>query len=301
MVFSSDNMVKAAVKLAQMFSLSTFFIGLILVALGTSLPEATVSIIAVLKGEKGIALGNIIGSNIANIGLVLGVCGLLNPLKINPDLFKREIPFMVGAAFALILFASNGVITRVEGGILVAAFFAFIGMSWHNKGAAEEAEEFELDPWLAKIKSKLLVFLIFVVAVAVLIYGANLMVSAGVGIANFFKVSPWLVAVTIFAIGTSLPELAASVSASLKKVSSISVGNVIGSNIFNIIFVLGIVALIKPIKVDPGIVKFELPCLAFFTALIYWFMRSKYELNKKESFVLLAAYLAFIIALVVKS
>lgn len=300
LVLSSDYLVKCSVKLAKLFRLSTFFIGLILVALGTSLPEATVSIIAVLKGQKAIALGNIIGSNIANIGLVFGVCGLLNPLKINPELFKREIPFMMGAAIALIAFSLNGVISRFEGALFVLAFIAFLVLSYKNAGTEEEAEHFELSGFLGKTKSKALVFVLFIISVLVLVFGANLMVNAGVGIADHFGISPWLVAITIFAIGTSLPELAASISASLKKVSSISVGNVIGSNIFNIIFVLGIVALIKPINVEPGIIKFELPALAAFSAIVYFFMRSKYELNKKESILLLFSYVLFILLLIIK-
>lgn len=300
LVASADYLVKCSVKLARMFALSTFFVGLILVAMGTSLPEATVSILAVLKGENALALGNVVGSNIVNIGLVLGICGILNPLTIPQTLFKREIPFMLGATMALIVFSLNGIISRIEGMFLICFFIIFVYTSLKTSAQGHEENEFELKGILAETKSKSLVFFLFSFSAAVLIAGANLMVSAGINIADMLGVSPWIVAVTIFAIGTSLPELAASVSASLKKVSAISVGNVIGSNIFNIVFVIGIVALIRPIEVSKSIIAFDLPILAAFTVMFYVFMRTRFKLTRIESAFMLLGYAGFIIALIIK-
>ncbi|MFC1515002.1 calcium/sodium antiporter [Candidatus Omnitrophota bacterium] len=300
LVTASGLLVKSSVKLAYLLKLSTLFIGLIFVAFGTSLPEAAVSIAAVIKGYKGIALGNVVGSNIANIGLVLGLCGLVRPLKVDSSLFKREIPIMLASVLALYLFARDGLISRFEGGLFLFAFVLFCISSLRGSRSHQADEDFALSGFLAKTRSKLLVLLVFSASVFFLVLGANLMVNSGVKIAEHFSVSPWIIAITVFAVGTSLPELAASLAASAKKISSLSIGNVIGSNIFNVLLVLGIASLIRPIEVEAAVLRFELPLLIAFSLVAAIFMGIKNTISRFEAGMLLLFYCIFIVFLFLK-
>ncbi|MBN2120766.1 MAG: calcium/sodium antiporter [Candidatus Omnitrophica bacterium] len=300
LVVSADFLIKISVRLAWLLRLSTLFIGLILVAFGTSLPEAAVSIVAAVKNSKDIALGNVVGSNIANIGLAVGLAGLFNPLKVEKSLFRREIPVMLVSCLALYGFCWDGLICRWEGGVFLLGFAAFCFFSFKNSKAQEESEEFTLSGPLSKTESKPLVFLIFCGCLFFLVLGADLMVNSGVNIANFFGISPWVIAITVFAVGTSLPELAASVAASIKKVSSISIGNVVGSNIFNILLVLGLASLIRPIEVDRSILNFELPLMIAFSVVVSLFMMTRNKVSRFEAGVLLLFYCIFIVFLFIR-
>jgi len=297
---SSDFLIKTSVKLACLLKLSTLFIGLILVAFGTSCPEAAVSIVAIVKKYKDIALGNIVGSNIANIGLVLGLSGLLRPLKIDTSLFRREIPIMLLSCVFLFIFCLDGEISRWEGLVFILGFILFCFFSYKGSRLHDDSEDFELSGFLKRIKSKIFVFFLFFVSLLFLVVSANLMVNSGVNIAKIFGISPWLIAVTVFAVGTSLPELAASISAALKKVPSISIGNVIGSNIFNILLVLGLVSLVRPITVERSILRFELPLLIVFSIGVSLFMRTKNTLSRWEAGLLFLSYIVFIVLLIVR-
>jgi len=295
---SSNLLIKTSVRLAYLFKLTTLFIGLIFIAFGTSLPEATVSLLAVIKKYKDIALGNIVGSNIANIGLVLGLSGLIRPLRVDSSLFKREVPIMVLSSLFLYIFSLDGLISRGEGLVFLLSFIFFFIFAYKSSKLSEKKEftpqEFEASGAFKKLHSKALILILFFLSLTFLLIGANMMVNSGVNVAKFFGISPWLIAITIFAIGTSLPELAASLSASIKGVSSISVGNVVGSNIFNILFVLGIASLIRPIRLESSILRFELPFLIFFSIIVSLFMRIKDNISRGEAGVLFLSYLVFI-------
>lgn len=298
--YSSNYLIKTSVKLAYLLKLSTLFIGLIFVAFGTSLPEAAVSIVAVVKKYKDIALGTVVGSNIANIGLVLGISGLLRPLKVDVTLFKREIPIMLGSCALLYIFCLNGVISRLEGGVFLLGFVLFCIYSYKGSKFHKEDEDFKLDGFLDKTKSKLFIIGLFSVSLLLLVLSANLMITTGVNLAKFFGVRPWIIAITIFAVGTSLPELAASITASLKKVSSISVGNVVGSNIFNVLLVLGLASMLRPIPIEQSTVRFELPLLIVFSIVVTLFMRLKNSLSRFQAAALFVFYLVFIALLFIK-
>ena len=300
---SSDYLIKSSVRLAQLLRLTTLFIGLILLAFGTSLPEGSVSIIALIKKYKDIALGNIVGSNIANIGLVLGISGLLRPLKTSRSLFKKEIPIMLISSLFLFWFCADGMISRLEGAVFIAGFILFLILAYRGSKILEEAETvqtFAQPRFFAKANSRFIIFIIFGVCLGCVIFSANLMVNSGVNIAQIFGLSPWIIGLTIFAVGTSLPELAVSVSASLKDVPSISIGNVVGSNIFNILLVLGIVSIIEPITVNRSILTFELPLLIVFSVVLTIFLGTDNRLSRAESLFLLIFYSIFIVLLFIK-
>ncbi|HEC69676.1 MAG TPA: calcium/sodium antiporter [Candidatus Omnitrophica bacterium] len=296
---SSDFLIKSSVRLAHLLRFTTLFIGLVFIAFGTSLPEASVSLVAVIKKYKDIALGNIVGSNIANIGLVLGLSGLIKPLRVDRSLLKKEVSIMVLSTLFLYIFSLDGLLSRLEGLIFIwgfCLFFVFTCKSSKlNKDKEIDSQEFKVGGLFSKVNSKLIIFFYFLLSLAFLLVSANMMVNSGVNIAKFFKISPWIIAITVFSVGTSLPELAASISASVKKVSSLSVGNVIGSNVFNILVVLGLASLIRPITLDKSILNFELPILIIFSIIVPLFVKSGF--SRFKSFILFLGYILFLISL----
>lgn len=298
LIFSSDWLIQGSVKISRRFSLSPLFIGMVVVAFGTSAPEAGVGIMAALRDYKGIALGNIIGSNIANIALILGSCALIFPLKISSKaVFKRELPFMLGAVLLFYFLSLDGLISRIDGILFLVCFILFCLFSY--KGAREifdtaEIENFHFRNIFKKINNPGLTWGATLISLAGIVWGADLMVKGGSSLAYIWGVKPWLVGITIFAVGTSLPELAASLSAAVKKIPSLSVGNIIGSNIFNILLVLGLVALIRPIPVDASYLRFEYPALLLFSFGLYILMKTGNIISRKEGLALFIGYLIFI-------
>lgn len=305
LVWSSDFLIQSSVKLAFLFKLTPLFVGVVLVAFGTSAPELAVCIIAAIRGENAIALGNIIGSNISNIGLVLGVCAILIPLKVNKSILKREMLIVIFSVFLLYFLLRDLFLSRMDGLILIICFCVFCIFSY-KKAKSKEKDSKELNNFcfkgiFKKVDSKLMSFVIFFIALIGIVAGANLMVGSGVKLAKLLGISSWIIGITVFAIGTSLPELAASLTASFKKVPSISIGNIIGSNIFNIFLVLGIVAIVNPFTVTEGsMLFFEMPALLFFSFILFIFLRTRYEISRKEGFFLVIMYIAFIVFLIIK-
>ena len=251
LVLSSVWLIQGSVKLSILFKLSPLFIGLVLIAFGTSAPEAAIGIIAALRNQKGIALGNIIGSNISNIGLILGVCAMVAPLAVkSKSIFKNEIPIMLASVLLFYFLSCDLFISRIDGAVFIGSFIAFCFVSYKRAKKSfdySEIESFKLKKFLQRMNSKILLFAIIFASLLAIVYAADLMVKSGANLAQVFGISPWIIGITVFAIGSSLPELSASLTASLRKVPSLSLGNIIGSNIFNVLFVLGIVALIRPI------------------------------------------------------
>ncbi|MCK5492408.1 MAG: calcium/sodium antiporter [Candidatus Omnitrophica bacterium] len=303
LILSSGWLVQSSVKIAIFFKLTPLFIGLVIVAFGTSAPEAGVGIMAAIKNQKGIALGNIIGSNISNIGLILGLCSMVRPLKVDKKIFKSEL-FMMCIAFVLLfILCLDLYISRIDGLILITCFIAFCFISYIKAKKSfnlSEIGEFKFHKILETAKSKILVVVILLLSLFGVVWGADLMVRGGIKLAEIFKVSPWIIGITVFAIGTSLPELFASVTASLKNLSSISMGNILGSNIFNILFVLGIVSLIRPIPLDISVLKFELPIMCIFGFILFTVMRTGYKITRSEGLFMFLGYIFFIVFLIIK-
>lgn len=303
LVISSDWLIQSSVKVSLLLRLTPLFIGAVLVAFGTSAPEAGVGIMAVLRNQKGIALGNILGSNIANIGLILGICAVFRPLTINKSVFKREVPFLFLSVILLLILSLDHRLSRGDGLFLIITFIIFCFTSYfaaRGEFDSSEIKDFKLRKPLDRLSAYPAVLLITLLSLAGVILGADLMVRGGVVLAKIFGLTPWFIGITVFALGTSLPELATSLTASTKNLPSISVGNIIGSNIFNILFVLGIVAIIRPINLNPAILKFELPVLGFFTLLFFTIMRSEYKVSRIEGLFMFFSYLVFLITLVIK-
>ena len=251
-VLGADFLVAGAVSIARKFKVSDFVIGAAIVGIGTSMPELVVSFIGALKGNADVAIGNVVGSNIFNILGILGVTALFFPIAINKENMKFEIPLCIGISILLILFAFNffngntACISRIDGILLLIVFIGFMWYSFHrdkqNASASttsEDVPEEKTPLWLAVIK--------VVGGLAVLITSCDFFVDNAVQVAKSFGVSDAIISLTLIACGTSLPELAASVAAAIKKNTQLALGNIIGSNIFNISLILGVSSQVMPL------------------------------------------------------
>jgi len=253
LVKGADLLVDGSGNLAKHFGISNIVIGLTVVAFGTSMPELVVNLISSLSGANGISIGNIVGSNIANILLILGVAAMIRTIKVHKNTVWNEIPFSLFATFILLILANGhffneagrGVITRSDGLILLSFFVIFLYYTFSlTKKTKEKVVAFSNENNLAKS------IIIIILGIFALFLGGKWVVESAVTLAQMFKVSETLIGITVVAFGTSLPELVTSVVASIKKNSDIAVGNVVGSNIFNILWILGLSSVISPITVD---------------------------------------------------
>jgi cation:H+ antiporter len=288
-----EGLVKGASRLARILGISPVVIGLTVVAFGTSAPEFVVSLIAVLKGSNDIVLGNIIGSNISNIGLILGIGALISPLIIQGRLIKVEVPIMLivslilsGLAWGLSFGLFQGIF--LFGALIVFTIYSYFGSKKEPKIVEEEYEEFishDGPAW------KQILFI--VLGLAGLIIGARFVVDSAIFLARIVGVSELVISITVVAIGTSLPELSTTIVAAMKKEHDIIVGNIIGSNIFNI-GILGLVSIIHPIKVDSALLKSEFPIMLFFSILILPIMMTGKKISRLEGTLLLLLYCGFI-------
>lgn len=294
-----------ASNIARLLQVPPILIGLTIVAFGTSSPEATVSIIAALEGSAEVAVGNVVGSNIFNITLVVGVAAFLYPLKVESETIRKEIPFTLLASVALLIlmsdmalqgFSSN-MITRGDGFIFLLFLSIFmyyvieIGLK-SRKNAANEPVPENIS-WGKNI-------LITILGLAAIIFGGDLVVDNGTKIAYSLGMSETLVGLTIIAIGTSLPELVTSISAALKKESEIALGNIVGSNIFNILFVLGASAAISPLAVNDK-VFIDVVFMIVLTVVLMIFSRTNFKIGKREGSVLAAAYIVYLVYIIIRN
>ena len=283
-------LVKSGINIAQKFHVSALVIGLTVIAFGTSLPELVISIHAVLMGSPTIAIGNVVGSNVANVGLVLGLSSLIFPISIHFQKVKRDLFIYLGVCVIFILFALNGIFSRLEGVLL---FSGLILYTW-----IRIIHPTSKDPNTDKSQIKLSTIVgLFLVGVWALYYGSKLFVNGAVQISRLLGISEVVIGMTIVALGTSIPELATSTVAAFKRQSAISVGNIIGSNLFNILSVIGLVSIIKPLIVPPEILLFEVPVMIVFGVVLIPAGLFKQPLSRVFSIGLILGYCYFIFEL----
>ena len=291
LVKGADWFVDGASGLARKLGIPQLVIGLTIVAMGTSLPEAAVSISAALRGNAEITIGNIVGSNILNILIILGVTALIATLKVADSTVRYEIPFMIVATFVLLwLGYTGGQVTWLEGVILWVLFLLYLRYLYMmaKKGKKEEREAEQLST--AKIIGLILAGVVMIVA------GSNFAVEGASNLAKALGISQRFIGLTIVALGTSLPELVTSVSAARKHNADIAIGNIVGSNIFNILFIVGTTALITPVTFASGVVVDTLIAAAVGILLFVCVARTK-ELRKKAGIVMLLAYILYFLYL----
>ena len=293
--FGADWLVKGAVTMALHLGLSPLIVGLTVVALGTSLPEALVSVQASLDNQGGIALGNVIGSNILNIALILGLSALIQPLKVDSHLVKADVPLLVGASFLLIVLLEDFHISRMEGALLLLGIVFYVcGNIMTVKRTSPEEDKIEgmeipEDP--SKNLLRDIGFLIL--GLIALAFGSNFLVSGAVDLARIWGLSEALIGLTIVSIGTGTPELATALMAAYRKTADIAIGNAVGSNLFNIMFVVGLAGLVAPMDAT-GINSSDLYVMFGLTILLLPTVWTGMVLDRKEGFLFLAVYVAYL-------
>lgn len=297
LVIGGEYLVRSSVALSFKLKISKLVIGLTVVSFATSAPELLVSLQAALSGSSDISLGNIIGSNIANVGLVLGITAIISPLTISKDFYKLNWPVMMLVSLMLYIFlkTDKGLSTG-EGLALLISLVIFLVILIRDSRNKAKIELEEVDDKLQTVSS-FKIFLWLLIGGLALYFGSEWLVEGAKGIARSLEISERVISVTMVAVGTSIPELAASVIAALKKEKAISLGNLIGSNIFNITSVLGITAIIKPINLnDERLLSSDIYwMLAFsFILLPLVFLRKRFQLGKLEGFILFGGYAVFV-------
>jgi len=303
LVKSADWIVDSSSSMAKKLGVSSLMIGLTVVAFGTSLPELVVNVVAAFKGAAEVSFGNIIGSNIANILLVLGVVALITNVKVRSSTVWKQIPFALLASFVFFLlttkifFGGGAFFTWNDGLIFLALFAIFLyytfDMAKKNRAKIGLVEKVEESNWK--------IGLMFVLGLIGIYFGGRWVVEGAVFVAGQFGLSEYLISATIVALGTSLPELVVSVNAALKKNIDLAVGNVVGSNIFNLLWVFGVIPFIGAVKI-PAFIGFEIGIMFLVTLLLFVFMFvwSKNELQKKEGFIFLLLYVLYIVYLIIR-
>ena len=293
--YGAEWLVKGSSALARKAGISQLVIGLTFVAFATSAPELVVSVSAAIDGSPGIALGNIVGSNICNIALILGVCACITPLTVNKNLLKFDAPVMCGAAVLLAVFYyCSGGLNRWQGAIFFACIIAYTGWSIHS--SRKEAAACEQSESTEKQIKTLPALLLAGAGFLALVIGAKIFIWSAVFLARKMSVSETVIGLTVAAVGTSLPELATSVVAAVKGEKDIAIGNVVGSNIFNILCILGITPLITPLK-NTGITAVDMITMLACTILLVPIMRTKWKITRPEGAFYLLLYLAYCIYL----
>ncbi|WP_202370183.1 calcium/sodium antiporter [Pseudomonas sp. MWU318] len=292
LILGAELMVRAAVRLAARLHVRPLIIGLTIVALGSSAPQMAVSLQATLAHNPDIAVGSVIGSSIFNILVTLGLSALIIPLRVSRQLVRLDIPLMIGASLLVFVLAWNEQIGRFDGVLLLAALALYLGLllrqSRHSARPHSELPQAPQAPWFSSL-------LMIVVGLALLVFAGHLLLGAAVAVATDLGFSERVIGLTVVAVGTSLPELATSLIAALRGQRDIAVGNVIGANLFNLLGVLGVTALIAPtpLSVSPNALDFDLPVMLGVAALCLPVFYSGYRVTRAEGLLLLGLYAAY--------
>ncbi|NIR61819.1 MAG: calcium/sodium antiporter [Gammaproteobacteria bacterium] len=297
--FGAEWLVRGGARLARSLGVGPLVVGLTVVAFGTSAPELVVSAFAAAGGTSDVAAGNVVGSNIINIALILGLAAVISPLRVEMRLLAREVPIMIAASIAPLFFAFDGVIGRGEGLMLLAGFgfyLRFVLRAARREPAeiAIEYEEFEaagaMEPVVARAWRNPALIAIGIVG---LVIGARLLVQSSLFFARSAGISELVIGLTIVALGTSLPELATSTVAAFRREADIAVGNVIGSNVFNMLMILGVATTITPFRLDPALVRFDLPVMIGLAVLLVPLALWRFRLGRWEGALLVLGYVAY--------
>lgn len=291
-----ELLVRHASRLATAYRVSPLVIGLTVVAFGTSAPELATSLLAAVRGSAEIALGNVIGSNSANIGLILGLTALIYPLTTQARFVRREVPFMIGVGVLLVVILANGVVGRPEGALLLGLLALYLGVLLRG-GERPDVEQAFAQAYGDKAVRPVWAMLGALLGLSLLVGGAQALVEGAVSLARTLGVSERVIGLTLVAVGTSLPELASSLIAALRRESDIVLGNLIGSNIFNVLGILGVTALAAPLALPLAAVRLDLLVMLGFSLLVLPFLATGLRLGRREGAVLLIAYAAYVAVL----
>lgn len=298
LISGGELLIRGAMSAANKLHVSPFLSGLIIVGFGTSMPELIVSVNAIINNTPSVALGNIIGSNIGNIGLIIGTCGFIAPLAFKKSALKRDAIVMLGTVLLFILMGLTGNFSIISGVIMISALCAYLGITiYAEKNQKTPSHKLHLDEGKelnSKPQQTWLVILSILLGLAFLMLGAQWFVTGATTIATELGISEALIGLTLVAIGTSLPEFTISIMAVLRKHMDVAVGNVVGSNIFNILGILGVSSLISPIPLDGRFEVFDQWALLFITLVLTFFLLFSHSISKVKSTFLLLFYITYI-------
>ena len=297
LIWSADRFVDGAAATARHFGMPQLLIGIVIIGFGTSAPEMIVSALSALNGNPGIALGNAYGSNITNIGLILGLTALVLPLAVNSQVLKQELPILIFVTALSAFLIMDGDVLRLDAWILLGIFFIYMGWTiWTGLRNRDDSlvhdvkEELQEQEYMSLAKALMWV----VIGLALLMGSSQLLVWGAVEIARYFGVSDLVVGLTIVAVGTSLPELASSIAAARKNEVDLAVGNIIGSNLFNTLAVVGLAGAIAPMQIEQEVFTRDMPVMSVLTVLLLVFgFGKKGQINRVKGLILLLAYIGY--------
>ena len=298
LIWGADRFVHGAAAMARNLGIAPLLIGLTVVAFATSAPEILVSVVAALQHEPGLAFGNAIGSNIVNIGLVLGLTAMIRPIKLESATLRREMPALLAVSLLTVSLFLDTFLSRIDGIVMLTGLV--IVMVWLARlglrSAANDpiAQDFEAE--IPTDVSMLMAAVWLLIGLGTLLLGAELLVDGAIGIAKYLGVSEVVIGITIVAFGTSLPELAVSLASALKGEYGLAIGNIVGSNIFNLLAVIGVAATIQPSALAPTVLSLHIFVMVAFTLVLFamtYDYDGKAQLSRLEGFALLTAYIAY--------
>lgn len=306
----AEFLVRGGARLAFLFGIAPLAIGLTIVAYGTSAPELVVSVNAALKNQTDIALGNVVGSNIFNVLFILGACAMIKPLVVHKNLVRVDVPVMILVSLLLFVLAADGNISRIDGVIFCIGLVGYTWFTLHShRGNRQDTDlEFLGNPERYRSpeeRPKLLLINIFwvVLGLTLLVVGSNFLVDAAVGIARKMGVSELVIGLTLIAAGTSMPEVATSIVATIRNQRDIAVGNVVGSNISNILAILGVASILPPdgINVSAQFVRFDIPVMIGVAIICYPIFLTNHRINRWEGAVIFSYYVAYTVYLILQN
>jgi cation:H+ antiporter len=298
--FGGETLLRGAVALASHFGLSSLAIGLTVVAFGTSAPELAVSLNAALNNASDIALGNVIGSNIANLGLILGLSAMISPLLVQANIIRLDAPIMLASVLLFAVFLLDNQIGRLEGIILSTGLLAYIAFTFIQARKEPEVIQEEFLQGVPQTRGRLTIDLgLVILGLGLLILGGKLLVLAAVTIALQLGMSEAVIGLTIVALGTSLPELTATLVAARRGYGDIAIGNIIGSNIFNMLGILGITTLVTPLE-SGNILWGDILCMTLLSLLTYLFLFTLGKLERSEGVILVLMYCSYTFWLIIR-
>ncbi len=289
---TAELLLKASIALARHIGMTQRVIGLTVVAFGTSAPEIFVCVIAVLEGRQDVAMGNVLGSNIANIGLVLGGGALLRPINARRRVLTRDVPLMLAATVIMLVLAMDGTVGRLDGALLLLGLAIFVVSSVRGDRPANRPNDSKGESAASLSLPASLAFLIL--ALVGIAFAANLLIDSAVSIGASLGIPELLIGLTVVAVGTSLPEAATTWLASLRRHEELGLGNVVGSNIYNIGAVLGLTALLRPLKVNPSSLQLDMPAALLFGVALVPILATSGRVRRREGVMLLIGYVTYI-------
>ncbi len=300
LIKSSDFFVNSVAKISRLLGLSEVVIGMTVVAIGTSLPELGASAVAAYLGNTTIAVGNIVGSNLANIGIIIGISALVAPLAIKEQVYKQDAVLLIVSTIIFYVFVINGTLSRMEGILLLLLFILFLAYALKSKLLSKTQEKalFREHLGIKKLdKATIKELLILIASFAALIYSARFLVMSASGLAAELGIGEGIVALVLVGLGTSIPELMISITSIRKKMTGLLIGNVLGSNMANMLLIGGVAAVIRPLQVSPNLLILGVPAMIFMTSIFLIFMRNRALINRTEGLALLTAYVGMIIVI----